>query len=37
MFVLSHRATDTLTGKSLEELKKKIAELLAQNRIRRQK
>ena len=27
---LSHRATDTLTGKSLEELKKKIAELLAQ-------
>ena len=27
---LSHRATDTLTGESLEELKKKIAELLAQ-------
>ena len=27
---LSHRATDTLTGKSLEELKKKITELLAQ-------
>ncbi len=27
---LSHRATDTLTGESLEELKEKIAELLAQ-------